>query len=118
MKSYLDCWIEAATTLFSQALAGEPELAESLPKPMAAAPSALPPPSPETRRAALRDSGFRDSGNAAGGRRRGSEGRLGRDLREVANAAAGELLAKTGKKCRIEKFEEIAGESKVSAPSS
>ena len=35
-------------------------------------------------------------------------------LREAANAAAGELLAKTGKKCRVEKFEEIAGESKVS----
>jgi len=36
-------------------------------------------------------------------------------LREVAEAAVGELLAKTGKKCRIEKFEEIAGESKVSS---
>jgi flagellar motor switch protein FliN len=35
-------------------------------------------------------------------------------LREVADAAAGELLAKTGSKCRVEKFEEIAGESKVS----
>jgi flagellar motor switch protein FliN len=35
-------------------------------------------------------------------------------LREVADAAVGELLAKTGKKCSIEKFEEIAGESKLS----
>jgi flagellar motor switch protein FliN/FliY len=35
-------------------------------------------------------------------------------LREVANAAAGELLAKTGKTCSVEKFEEITGESKVS----
>ena len=35
MKSYLDCWTGAATALFQQALAGEPELAESLPKPQA-----------------------------------------------------------------------------------
>ena len=35
-------------------------------------------------------------------------------MREVADAAAGELLAKTGKKCRVEKFEETAGESQVS----
>jgi flagellar motor switch protein FliN len=38
-------------------------------------------------------------------------------LREVASAAAGELLARTGKNCRVEKFEkfdEIAGESKAS----
>jgi flagellar motor switch protein FliN len=38
----------------------------------------------------------------------------GEILKEVADAAAGELLAKTGKKCRVEKFEEIAGESKLS----
>jgi flagellar motor switch protein FliN len=35
-------------------------------------------------------------------------------LREVADAAAGELLAKSGKKCRVDKFEDIAGESQVS----
>ena len=35
-------------------------------------------------------------------------------LREVAEAAAGELLAKTGKKCRVESFEPTSGESKVS----
>ena len=35
MMTYIDCWISVATTLFSQALAGEPELAESLPKPLA-----------------------------------------------------------------------------------
>ncbi len=28
MKTYLECWISAATTLFSQALAGEPQLTE------------------------------------------------------------------------------------------
>jgi flagellar motor switch protein FliN/FliY len=35
-------------------------------------------------------------------------------LREVADSAAGELLAATGKKCRVDKFEAIDGESKVS----
>ena len=34
MKGYLDCWIGTATALFQQALAGEPQLAESLPKPL------------------------------------------------------------------------------------
>ena len=32
----------------------------------------------------------------------------------MADAAAGELLAKTGVKCRVEKFEQTQGESKVS----
>lgn len=32
MKNYIDCWISAATTLFSQALAGEPRLTEFVPE--------------------------------------------------------------------------------------
>ncbi len=35
-------------------------------------------------------------------------------LREVADAAVGELLAKTGKKCRVDHFEASSGEDKVS----
>ncbi len=35
MMNYLACWVDVATALFSQALAGEPRLAESLPKPLA-----------------------------------------------------------------------------------
>jgi flagellar motor switch protein FliN len=38
----------------------------------------------------------------------------GEILKEVADAAAGELLAQTGKKCHVVIFEEIAEESKVS----
>jgi flagellar motor switch protein FliN len=38
----------------------------------------------------------------------------GEILKETAEAAVGELLASSGKKCRVESFEEIAGESKVS----
>src|ERR1035438_3338967 len=96
MKSYLECWTEAATTLLSQALAGEPGLVESLPKPMTAG-------------------SFGFAATLSGD----VEGRfsvvLDRSILElVANAAAGDLLARTGKNCRIEKFEEIAAESKAS----
>ena len=34
-------------------------------------------------------------------------------LKEVADAAAGELLARTGKKCRIDSFVESPGENKI-----
>ena len=34
MTTFLDCWISVATALLPQAVAGEPELVESLPKPM------------------------------------------------------------------------------------
>ena len=34
MKTYLDCWAQVAADLFRQALAGEPELVESPPKPL------------------------------------------------------------------------------------
>ena len=30
--NYLDCWINVATSLFAQALAGEPALSDALPK--------------------------------------------------------------------------------------
>ena len=36
MKTYFDCWAGVAADLFAQALAGEPRLTESLPKPLAA----------------------------------------------------------------------------------
>jgi flagellar motor switch protein FliN/FliY len=111
MKSYLDCWISVAATLFSQAIAGEPELAESLPMPLG-----------------TDCFGFAVtlSGDEAGNFVVVLEGTVlespllgegvdqktgwGELLREVAEAAAGELLAKTGRKCRVEKFEETSGQ--------
>jgi len=113
--NYLDCWATVAATLFSQALAGEPELTESLPKPLPAG-----------------SFGFAAT---LSGDERGrfsvvldaevlatplvGEGMDQKDgwkeiLREVADAAAGELLAKTGHKCKVDSFEEIESESKVS----
>jgi flagellar motor switch protein FliN len=115
MKSYLECWTGAATALFSQALAGEPELVESLPKPLAAGTfgfAATLTGDEEGRFAVILDSTILESPLMGEGvEQKGSWGEL---LREVAEAAVGELLAKTGKKCRVEKFEEISAESKVS----
>lgn len=115
MKSYLDCWIGTATALFSQALAGEPQLVEGLPKPLA----------PESfgfaatvsgdmagRFAVMLDGTVLESPLMG----EGTDQKTGwaELLREVAEAAAGDLLATTGKKCRVEKFEPSPGESKVS----
>jgi len=115
MKSYLECWTEAATTLFSQALAGEPELVESLPKPMAAGAfgfAATIAGDEEGRFSVVLDPAILESPLVGEGM--DQKAGWGEILKEVASAAAGELLAKTGKKCRVEKFEEITGESKVS----
>jgi flagellar motor switch protein FliN len=115
LKSYLECWTEVATTLFSQALAGEPELAESLPKPLAVGAfgfCATITGDEEGRFSVILDPTILDSPLVG----EGVDQKAGWSeiLKEVAEAAAGELLAKTGKKCRVAKFEEISGESKVS----
>jgi flagellar motor switch protein FliN len=115
MKTYLDCWIEAATALFAQALAGEPELAESLPKPLA--PDSFGFAATFTgnqagRFAVMLDGTILESplmGDGADQKAGWAE-----LMREVAEAASGDLLATTGKKCRVEKFEPTSGESKVS----
>jgi flagellar motor switch protein FliN/FliY len=115
MKTYLDCWIAAATALFAQALAGEPQLTESLPKPL----------SPDSfgfvatlsgdvagRFAVVLDGTVLESPLVGEGM--DQKAGWGELLREVAESAVGELLAAAGKKCRIEKFDATAGESKVS----
>ncbi len=115
MKSYLECWTTVATALFSQALAGEPELVESLPKPLAAGAfgfAATIAGDEEGRFAVVLDSTVLESPLV--GEDMDQKAGWGELLREVADAAAGELLAQTGKKCHVEKFEPIAEESKVS----
>jgi len=115
MKTYLDCWAGVAADLFSQALAGEPELSESLPKPLPAGSfgfrAALS--GDETGRfAVFVDAAVLESPlHGEGTDQKAAWGEL---LREAADAAAGELLASAGKKCRVESFEEIAPESRVS----
>lgn len=115
MKSYLECWIEVATTLFSQALVGEPELVESLPKPMSEGAfgfAATLAGDVQGRFSVVLDPAVLDSPLVGEGV--DQKAGWGEILKEVASAAAGDLLAKTGKKCSVEKFEEIDAESKVS----
>ena len=115
MKTYLECWIQSAGALFSQALAGEPELVESLPKPFPAGSfgfAATLQGDVVGRFSAVLDMEILASPLMG----EGVDQKAGwaELMREVADAAAGELLARSGQKCRVEKFEEISGESKVS----
>jgi len=115
VKTYLDCWTEVATTLFSQALAGEPELTDVLPKPLGAGAfgfAATIEGDEEGRFAVVLDPAVLESPLVGEGV--DQKAGWGEILKEVAEAAVGELLAKTGKKCRVAKFEETAGESKLS----
>jgi flagellar motor switch protein FliN len=115
MKTYLDCWSETAAALFSQALAGEPELAESLPRPLEGGSfgfTATLAGDVEGRFTVLIDAIVLDTPLAG----EGVDQKMGWGelLREIADAAAGELLASTGKTCRVEKFEEAREQSTIS----
>ncbi len=115
MMTYLDCWIGAASALFSQALAGEPQLVESMPKPLAGDSfgfAATVSGDEQGRFAVVLEGTVLETPLVGEGM--DQKAGWGELLREVADAAAGELLAKTGKKCRVERFEAINGESKVS----
>ena len=116
MNTYLECWTGAASALFSQALAGEPELVESLPRPLVSGAfgfAATVAGDEAGRFAVMLDAALLDAPLLGEGM--DQKVGWGELLREVADAAAGELLARTGKNCRVEKFEEAAGESVVSA---
>ncbi|MGB8260772.1 MAG: FliM/FliN family flagellar motor switch protein [Terracidiphilus sp.] len=114
MMTYLDCWTRVAAALFSQALAGEPELAEALPKPVGPGAfgfAATIAGDEDGRFSVILDPGLLDAPLMG----EGSDQKAGwaELLREVAEAAAGELLARTGKNCRVESFAEAGVESKV-----
>ena len=115
MKTYIECWSSVAAALFSQALAGEPELVESLPKPMAAGSfsfAATLSGDLEGLFSVVLDSAILESPLVGEGvDQKAGWGEL---LREIADAAAGELLATSGQTCRVDKFEETSGESQVS----
>ena len=113
--NFLDCWTRIAGTLFSQALSGEPELAESLPRPL--------PPGSEGfvatvsgdqvgRFAVVLDAGlFEATLLGEGVDQKAAWAEL---LKEAAEASVGEMLAKGGVKLHVERFEPTSGESKIS----
>ena len=113
--SYIDCWVRVARDLFAQALAGEPELLEALPKPLAAGSfgfAATLAGDEEGRFSILLDGGLLETSLAGEGL---DQKTAWMELaRETVEATAGELLARVGKQTRVEKFEEIAGEAQVS----
>jgi flagellar motor switch protein FliN len=115
MMTYLDCWVRAAMALFAQALAGEPQLTDGLPKPMGAGAFGFAVTlsgDQQGRLSVVLDGTLLDA--PLFGEGMDQKAGWAEILREVAEAAAGDLLAQSGVKCRVEKFEPIDGESKVS----
>jgi len=112
--SFLDCWTGIASTLFSQALAGEPELVESFPRP-------LEPGSFGFAAKLEGDLQGRFSITIDGtvlespllGEGTDQKAAWSELLREVCEAACGELLARAGTKSRVVHFEPCESESQV-----
>lgn len=117
MKQYLDCWIETARGLFSQALAGEPELLQTA--------SAEPPGDAFGFMAVLGgDVHSRFTVQLSGSLLEapllgdGEDQKTGWEqlLRETVEAAASEFSLTTGRRCRVESFEEIVYASELELP--
>lgn len=118
MSSYCECWVRVAGDLFHQALAGEPDLIEPEPGPAEAevidsknwfGASVVLAGDESGILSFLLDTSVLDAPLLGEGvEQKSSWLEL---LRETFEAACGELLAKTGKKCRVEKFEELPRES-------
>jgi flagellar motor switch protein FliN len=115
MKTYLDCWMTVAASLFAQALAGEPELTESLPRPLgegafgfvATLSGEL-----EGGFSVYLDGGILDAPLMGEGiDQKAAWKEL---LREAADAAAGDLLAASKVKCRVTGLEAAPAQGQVS----
>ncbi len=105
MMTFLEAWIEAAKALFSQALAGEPALVECPPAAGADFMGYTAQFSGDWKGKfqVWLDRGLLDAPLLGEGvDQRQAWGEL---LREVSQAAAGELLARTGSACRLDSFE-------------
>jgi flagellar motor switch protein FliN/FliY len=113
--TYLECWTAVAKSLLAQALAGEPELVDSLPKPMEAGSFGF---------AATLDgeevgqfSIFVDSAildEPLLGEGTDQKTAWAELVRELCEAAAGEWLTRTGRTCRVARFEPVEAASQVS----
>ena len=114
MTTFLDCWVNVAGALFPQALSGGPEIIESSPRPVE---------SDWFGFAATLDGDVRGTlsvmVDAAAlespclGESRDQKAAWCELLREVADAAAGELLSRTGVKCSVIKFGPVESESQA-----
>jgi flagellar motor switch protein FliN len=108
MSNYLTCWIDAAVALFSQALSGEPQLVESPAACFSVGSfgfTAYITGEWAGSFTVVLDRGLLDAplmGEGVDQKKAWEE-----LLREVAEAAAGDLLARTGSKCRLESFVEL-----------
>lgn len=106
MTNFMECWVGVATDLLAQALAGEPQLAESIAEPFTTGSfgfEATLVGDEKGRFGILLEGSILESSLAGEGvDQRAVWAEL---LGETVNAAAGELLARTGKKCRVERFE-------------
>ena len=114
MKKFIEYWLSTASAIVSQAVAGEPALIESLPKPM---PSGVfgyavkLSGSIEGRFAVILESAILELPLLGEGIDQKAAWR--ELLREAVEAAAGELLAKTGNQCRIDAIEETQAENQI-----
>lgn len=112
MITFFECWQQAATALFAQALAGEPRLEEALPKPMpdgAFGWAYRLEGDQQGRFAVLVDARALEMplmGEGVDQKEAWSE-----LLREVADAACGDLQARGGQSVRVASVEETAGEA-------
>src|SRR4051812_32215597 len=115
MMSFVDCWTRIAATLLSQALAGEPQLVESFPRPFESGSfgfGATLEGEEEGFFSVILDAAVLDSPLLGEGcDQKAGWGEL---LREVCEAAAGELLVRAGRSCRVVKFEPADGQSPAS----
>lgn len=113
--TYLECWAVVAKGLFAQALAGEPELVDSLPRPMDAGSFgfvAMLEGEQRGRFSIFVDAAILDAPLLGEGT--DQKAAWAELLREVCEAGAGEWLARTGRTCRVAGFEAVEGASQVS----
>jgi flagellar motor switch protein FliN len=114
MKKFIECWLSTASAIFSQAVAGEPELIETSPRPMPSRVFAYAVKlsgSVEGRFAVIFESTLLELPLLGEGvDQKAAWAEL---LREAAESAAGELLAKTGRRCRIDSIEETESQSQI-----
>lgn len=115
MLTYLECWAGVARALFAQALMGEPQLVDSLPRPMESGSfgfAAMLDGDEQRQFSIFVDAAVLESPLLGEGT--DQKAAWAELLREVCEAAAGESLARTGRPCRVASFDPIESPSQVS----